>query len=179
VANETGTSSPDLSGSAESHNEPVDRFAQQFRLNGGEVVRFRTVQEANAWLETLSGDFPTAAVSPLVPDDLSPLGWGSYAAPPETASLGVSHAIGAAAETGTLLLDSRERRAIQLLPPVHLVWLRESRIARTLSRALDSITGEWPAAIGLHSGPSKSADIGRVTVTGVHGPGRVIAAILP
>jgi L-lactate dehydrogenase complex protein LldF len=179
VANETGKSSPDLSGSAESPDEPVDRFAQQFRLNGGEVVRFRTVQEANAWLETLSSDFPTAAVSPLVPDDLSPLGWGSSAAPPETASLGVSHAIGAAAETGTLILDSRERRAIQLLPPVHLVWLRESRIARTLSRALDSITGEWPAAIGLHSGPSKSADIGRVTVTGVHGPGRVIAAILP
>jgi L-lactate dehydrogenase complex protein LldF len=179
VANETGVPSPDLSGSAESPNEPVDRFAQQFRLNGGEVVRFRTLQEANAWLETFSGDFPTAAVSTLVPDALSPLGWGSSAAPPETASLGVSHAIGAAAETGTLLLDSRERRAIQLLPPVHLVWLRESRIARTLSRALDSIPGELPAAIGLHSGPSKSADIGRVMVTGVHGPGRVIAAILP
>jgi L-lactate dehydrogenase complex protein LldF len=179
VANETGASSPGLSRSAESPNEPVDRFAQQFRLNGGEVVRFRTMQEANAWLEAFSSDFPSAAVTLLVPDALSPIEWGSSAAPPETAMLGVSHAIGAAAECGTLLLDSRERRAIQLLPPVHLVWLRESRISRTLSHALDSMPGEMPAAIGLHSGPSKSADIGRVMVTGVHGPGRVIAAILP
>jgi L-lactate dehydrogenase complex protein LldG len=35
-----------------------------------------------------------------------------------------------------------------------------------------------PSAIGLHSGPSKSADIGQVLVRGVHGPGRVIAVLV-
>jgi len=161
------------------HAERVHRFARQFRANGGEVVELKTLQEAVAWLELFSRDFLTAAVSLLVPDRLSPLGWGVEVAAPETAQLGVSHAIGAAAETGTLLLDSRERRALQLLPPVHLVWVRESRIAATLAQALDSVHGELPAALGLHSGPSRSADIGRVIVTGVHGPGRLIAAILP
>jgi L-lactate dehydrogenase complex protein LldG len=161
------------------NGERVQRFAHQFRANGGEVVELKTLQAAVAWLEHFARDFQTAAVSLLVPDRLSPLAWGVDVAPPETAQLGVSHAIGAAAETGTLLLDSRERRAIQLLPPVHLVWVRENRIAATLSDALDHVHGELPAALGLHSGPSKSADIGRVIVTGVHGPGRVIAAIVP
>jgi len=35
-----------------------------------------------------------------------------------------------------------------------------------------------PTALGLHSGPSKSADIGQVLVRGVHGPGRVVAVII-
>jgi L-lactate dehydrogenase complex protein LldG len=93
--------------------------------------------------------------------------------------LGVSAAVAAAAASGTLLLDSRERRAVQLLPPVHLVWVRRRSVHRTLALAMDGVRDDLPAAIGLHSGPSRSADIGRVLVTGVHGPGRVIAAILP
>jgi L-lactate dehydrogenase complex protein LldG len=114
-----------------------------------------------------------AALRPAVP-----------ALAPETAPLGISMAAGAAAETGTLLLDSREGRRLQLLPPVHLIWILESDIERTLGAALarfraDSAEAGLPAAIGLHSAPSKSADIGRILVVGVHGPGRVIAAIIP
>ena len=43
--------------------------------------------------------------------------------------------------------------------------------------ALGAVRADLPAAIGLHSGPSKSADIGQVMVKGVHGPGRVIAVV--
>ena len=35
-----------------------------------------------------------------------------------------------------------------------------------------------PRALGLHSGPSKSADIGQVMVKGVHGPGRLVVVVL-
>jgi L-lactate dehydrogenase complex protein LldG len=37
---------------------------------------------------------------------------------------------------------------------------------------------DLPSAVGLHSGPSKSADIGHIMVKGVHGPGRLIAAVI-
>ena len=37
---------------------------------------------------------------------------------------------------------------------------------------------DLPSAIGLHSGPSKSADIGQIMVKGVHGPGRVVAVVI-
>ena len=100
------------------------------------------------------------------------------AAPPSEASLGVSVAVGAAAQTGSLLLSSREGRRAQLLPPVHLVWVRARDVHTTLGDALQACREGLPAVLALHSGPSKSADIGQILVTGVHGPGRIIAAIL-
>jgi L-lactate dehydrogenase complex protein LldG len=35
-----------------------------------------------------------------------------------------------------------------------------------------------PSAMGLYSGPSKSADIGQILVKGVHGPGRLVVLIV-
>ncbi len=159
--------------------ERIARFMEAFRENGGEAMRFATLAEARAWLEGFVTEFAGVVVSGRVPEDLVPL---SAVVSPERAALGVSLAAGAAAATGTLLLESGEGRRLQLLPPTHLVWIRERDIAATLSDAMSSIRAHHgeslPAAIGLHSAPSKSADIGRVLVVGVHGPGRVIAAIL-
>jgi L-lactate dehydrogenase complex protein LldG len=155
------------------------RFMAAFRANGGEAVRFASMAEARPWLDEFVTSFAGVAVSTRVPEDLVPL---TAVLAPERAALGISLATGAAAATGTLLLDSGEGRRLQLLPPTHLVWIRERDIAGTLGEALSRIRasrgGRLPAAIGLHSAPSKSADIGRVLVVGVHGPGRVIAAIL-
>ena len=83
----------------------------------------------------------------------------------------------AVAETGSLILPSTGTRAVQLLPPVHIVWVPEGRVFARLEDALRELRGELPAAVGLHSAPSKSADIGQTVVTGVHGPGRCIAVL--
>jgi L-lactate dehydrogenase complex protein LldG len=157
----------------------IETFMDAFRENGGEVVRLASIIEAKAWLDGFVAQFAGVAVSGRVPDALVPL---SAVLAPEKAALGISLAAGAAAATGTLLLESGEGRRLQLLPPTHLVWIRERDIAASLGAALSRIrashTDALPAAVGLHSAPSKSADIGRVLVVGVHGPGRVIAAIL-
>jgi L-lactate dehydrogenase complex protein LldF len=159
--------------------EPVQLFIEHFTQNGGEVVRFGSAAEASAWAGALAARFGSCDVGVFVPEHLSPSTAGLRAAPAAEAALGVSAAMAAAADTGTILLDSRDGRATQLLPPTHLIWIRESAIHDTLASAL-AVAGErLPAAIGLHSGPSRSADIGRVLVTGVHGPGHVIAAIVP
>jgi L-lactate dehydrogenase complex protein LldG len=62
---------------------------------------------------------------------------------------------------------------------VHLVWLERGRLHDELGSALEAARAEGPlpAALALHSGPSKSADIGRIVVTGVHGPGRLVVAV--
>lgn len=156
--------------------EPLlERFTERFTANGGEVVRFAAAGEAREWLAGFAAGFEAAAASPLLPAGLSA---GLPQAPPEEAPLGISLALAAAAETGSLLLDSREGRLLQLLPPTHLIWVEARAVAATLAEALSALPPGLPAAIGLHSGPSRSADIGMVTVTGVHGPGRVIAAIV-
>jgi L-lactate dehydrogenase complex protein LldG len=99
-------------------------------------------------------------------------------APPRDAALGISMARGAVAETGSLILDARDGRRTQLLAPEHVVVVGLDTVHATLADALASLRLDLPSAIGFHSGPSKSADIGQVMVKGVHGPGRVIALIV-
>lgn len=156
-------------------DDPVEAFAERFRAAGGEVVRLADLAEAARWLTEFARDFEGAATGSEVPEALRP---DTAALPPERAPLGVTMAVAAAADTGSLVLDSRGGRLPQLLPPTHLVWVPMDRVVATLAEALETAAGDLPSALGLHSGPSKSADIGRVIVTGVHGPGRVIAAIV-
>ena len=155
--------------------DPVGSFENRLRAAGGEVVRLADEAAARLWLEEFAIAFETVSICEGVPDALQP---ALPKASPSEATLGVSAAVGAAAQTGSLLLTSREGRRSQLLPPVHLVWVQAGDVHTTLGEALLSCRDDLPAALALHSGPSKSADIGQILVTGVHGPGRIIAAIV-
>lgn len=149
-------------------------FEARFAAAGGEVIAL-SGEDVKAWLRRFAAGFSTAAVGALVPEELRP---PLPAAAPRDAGLGVSIARAAIAETGSLLLDGRDGRRSQLLPPAHLIWVRERDVVATLSEALESAPLGDTAAFALHSGPSKSADIGGMLVTGVHGPGRVLVAVL-
>lgn len=153
----------------------IEAFAERFRAAGGEVERFAGMDEALEWLEGFAGAFAGVAVGADVPAELATK-LPSVAA--RDAPLGVSMARHAAADTGSLVLSSQGGRLPQLLPPTHLVWVRADAVVATLDEALEAGRGDLPAVLALHSGPSKSADIGRVIVTGVHGPGRVIVGVV-
>lgn len=155
--------------------DPLDAFAEAFQAAGGTCVRVAGLAEASAWLSEHSKAHGSVALGEGVPAELRPAPPG---APPETARLAVSSARGAAAETGTLLLDARDGRRAQLLTPTHVVLVRADTVHPTLVDALEAIRDDLPSAVGLHSGPSKSADIGQVMVRGVHGPGDVVALVI-
>jgi L-lactate dehydrogenase complex protein LldG len=154
---------------------PVDAFEDRFGAGGGEVVHLADGGAASAWVAEFARRFDGVAVGDGVPADLTP---ALPRVSPERAALGVSMAIAAAAQTGSLLVTSLEGRRPQLLPPVTIVWIRAEDVYGTLGQALEQCRAGLPSALALHSGPSKSADIGRVLVRGVHGPGRIIAAVL-
>lgn len=154
---------------------PVEHFAECFRAAGGEVHRFADAGGARRWLHDFAGAFASASHGVGVPADLAlPL----PDAPPREAAVGLSVARAAAAQSGSLVLSSRDGRRTQLLPPVHVVLVAAVTVAATLGEALAACRDDGGSALALHSGPSKSADIGQVMVTGVHGPGRVIALLL-
>jgi len=156
----------------------VAAFVKRFTSSGGEVAGAAPGLPPGEWLTGfLRGLEPRVegvAVAPDVPPELRPRLPEAAAA---HAGAGISLAWGAAADTGSLVLPSTGTRAVQLLPPVHVVWVPAGRVFARLEDALLELEAGLPATVGLHSGPSKSADIGRTVVTGVHGPGRCIAVL--
>ena len=150
-------------------------FKERLEAAGGRVLRVAEPEAARALLAEAAAGVEGAWVGPEVPVPLRPK---LPDRPPETAGLGVSWALAGVAETGSVVLSSREGRKGQLLVPRHLVWLPGDRLFARLAEALAALKGADAAALALHSGPSKSADIGQIMVKGVHGPGELWVGVL-
>jgi len=153
---------------------PVDDFEALFRAAGGEVVRLPDRAATAAWVAAFARDFASIVIGQTVPADLQP---DLPRSAPEQAALAISMARAGVAETGSLVMDARDGRRAQLLAPTHIVVVSSDDIHVTLGAAIAALRDDLPSAIGLHSGPSKSADIGQIMVKGVHGPGRVVALV--
>ena len=81
----------------------------------------------------------------------------------------------AVAETGTIILTSgatEGRRALTLVPDLHICVVLERRISLLLPEALEQLAVQGLATrpITLVSGPSATSDIELDRVEGVHGP---------
>jgi L-lactate dehydrogenase complex protein LldG len=92
----------------------------------------------------------------------------------------VSHALGAAAESGTLMLVSGSDNPTRLnfLPDTHVVVIDAKDVAgdyETLWRRLREKFGDglMPRTVNLITGPSRSADIEQTLILGAHGPRRL------
>lgn len=151
------------------------RFEELFASAGGEVVRRENVTRAAEWLDDFASDFSSVSYGIGVPEALRS---ARPAVDPVAATLGVSMAQGAIAETGSLVMNARDGRRAQLLVPNHVILVDRRTVYATVASALSVVQNDLPSAVGLHSGPSKSADIGQIMVKGVHGPGRVVAVMV-
>ncbi|CAN5412245.1 hypothetical protein BH18ACT16_BH18ACT16_16200 [soil metagenome] len=94
--------------------------------------------------------------------------------PAEVADVGVTAALWAVAETGTVVVTSAAPggRAPSLLPTVHIAVVAASRMVDTVAALFKEIAGlpERPSTLVLVTGPSKKGDIENILVQGVHGP---------
>src|SRR5215469_4319230 len=90
------------------------------------------------------------------------------------ADLGIAEADFAIASTGTLAVVSAAERpsSLTLLPPASLAIVQIDRVMPNLAEALAALGADGVAAnrLTLITGPSRTADIEKRIVLGVHGP---------
>jgi len=99
--------------------------------------------------------------------------------------VGVSHAIAAVAETGTLVVTSGPDNPVTLnfLPETHVIVMRESDLVGPYEDAFARVrqrfgNGAMPRTINMLTGPSRTGDIGGRIVLGAHGPRRMAVVIV-
>lgn len=131
-----------------------------FRIRIGEDPIFSSLRQDPGLIELLSG--PAEAR--------------------DTVSL--SHAVAAAAESGTLFLSSGADNpsTLNFLPEAHMVVVRADDIAGSYEEVWAKIRalygpGRMPRTVNLISGPSRTADIEQTIVMGAHGPKKLMVFI--
>jgi L-lactate dehydrogenase complex protein LldG len=91
---------------------------------------------------------------------------------------GITRAVAAIAETGTLVLDdaSTSRRLAALAPWIHVAVVQRADFHRHVGAAIAAL-GSDPSVVWV-TGPSKTADVEGILIEGVHGPGEQVALIV-
>jgi L-lactate dehydrogenase complex protein LldG len=90
----------------------------------------------------------------------------------------------ALAETGTIICnsDADHARGASIAVPVHVAIVRRADILPDMLDYIATLSGkspvDLPSAQAFITGPSKTADIEGVLITGVHGPGKVIVLLV-
>ena len=156
-------------------------FKEKAEAASAEVHRFASPAQALAFILETARELGGTAVwapGPLRGAAGEPAGF-TFNVTTESAAgatLGISQADWALADTGTLVLDSTgaAQRLASSLPQVHLAVVGADRILPGLAAVLPHIKPGKAAYTAMITGPSRTADIERVLTIGVHGPERLI-----
>ena len=158
----------------------LDRFEDELGALGGLLTRCRAEDLSGAILDLLRR-YGAASIQawesrhlpPGLIEALQSAGVEIHHQPDPNVHIGLSGALAAVAETGTLVLPGGPGRPLtaSLLPEVHIAILGERDIYENLPQVLSLREVLAASSVALVSGPSRTADIEMTLTIGVHGPG--------
>lgn len=164
------------------HAEVIETSAVDWPRRLAELIEARALQRLLAGRQTAIADrlavLPCADRLRWYDEDLADCKHELFT----QVEAGISTTLGAIAETGSLLLrpGQEEPRTLSLLPPLHIAVVEECRIHPTLFDAWQAhgVAADMPSNLLLVTGPSKTADIQRMLVYGVHGPRELVILLI-
>jgi L-lactate utilization protein LutC len=169
-------------------NELLDLFASRLKQNGGWC---ETAHSADEFIRILSGKagadknavyYSKKAESfggsrlAEIGTPVEPIPASELKAKLAESETGITSCDGLIAETGTAvcIADRDEPRLLSLLPQKHIVIAKVTQLYPDLGPCLTAIYSQYSSpvrpSITLISGPSRTSDIEKTLVTGVHGP---------
>ncbi len=160
-------------------DDQLSQFIAKARANLFTVERIASLQMlVPAVRELLSGiaGRPDISVAPALAHLGWPADWIINNGPGRMVEpLSVTMAIAGIAETGSVVLrsDRSNPTTLNFLPDTHVIVLRIADIvahAEEVWAALRVSGEEWPRAVNVVAGPSRTADVGGIIVRPAHGP---------
>lgn len=158
-------------------------FAEQFTQIQGQFAYCLDVAECIAQLNTLAEKKSIEkwyCSSAVIRTMLEAAGWNKGWHPTlADCHASITSAEALVARTGSLLLSSTASsgRTSSVYAPIHICLAHEQQLVYDISDAMQLMQQRYgqqlPSFISLASGPSRTADIEKTLVTGVHGPKEV------
>jgi len=186
--------------------EFISQFARELEALGGHFLGVLTPDDAKARIVALARELGvrTAAVGDGVVLDADPIaraleqdgvtlaGRGGNAASPgqrdairaqfARCDLSLVEAHYAIAATGTVAVVATPGRpnSLTLLPPTNVIMVHVDRVMPDLAAVVGALGPETIAThrVSLITGPSRTADIEKMIVLGVHGPKQLYATVI-
>jgi len=175
----------------------VEQFSESLEAVDGEVIRCRSIDHAKEALAELvqreQWNLVGAVEEPICREVAAGLkaevvAWANGQTEPRRMaefSAGVIASKHLLADTGSCMIDcpTAEQRLMCYLPPVCLIVARVDQLAENLPAAWEQIaTAAAERELGgeyvFITGPSRTADIEKILILGVHGPRRVVVLLI-
>jgi len=166
-------------------NSPEEQFAAAFIQLGGKFVycdneqifldNMATLCESRAWSKVLCSD--RHALQLFQNNKFTAIQLADPAI--ENADACITDCETLVARTGSVFLSSKQfmGRTASVFYPVHIIIAYAGQVVNDIEDALDGLKKKYgdklPSMINLNTGPSRTADIEKTLVVGVHGPGEV------
>ncbi|NUQ62773.1 MAG: lactate utilization protein [Pirellulales bacterium] len=177
--------------------EMAERFTKELRAVGGEVYRLTTMDDARRKLAELMEELQSTLLGAidrpicrelcgeLPPDHVA---WPEPGWTPRTMSDLVAGLVPAdylLADTGSCLIacGTHQERILCYLPPTCIVVARTAQLVEHLPAVWETIASRSgdPNLRGefvIVTGPSRTADIEKILILGVHGPKRLVVLLV-
>ncbi len=159
--------------------DPVSLFLENAGKAGAKAIRLTAVEQVEELVSELLNEqgklfcskFTDNERAVRIPDDRRTQDYSS-------AAIAIEEVSAAIADSGTIVCSASGGRTLQasMLPEHHVALVPKEKIFDSMESFL-SVTETLPSILTFITGPSRTADIEKKLVIGVHGPERLTVAV--